>query len=205
MTNDVGPSIEELIARARQQDSPALGELLEHYRRYLNVLARVQLSRRMQGKADQSDVVQDTFLAAHRHFFQFRGSTEPELAGWLRRILASQLAKLYRHYTGTQGRDFRIEHELVDELDRSSAGLGQFLADPRSSPSHQAARREQAVLLIEALDGLPDNYREVLILRHLEGLSFPEVARRLGRSVDSVEKVWRRALGKLRHSMGDPR
>jgi RNA polymerase sigma-70 factor (ECF subfamily) len=77
------------------------------------------------------------------------------------------------------------------------------LVAPLSSPSQQAARREQAVLLAEALGRLPDDYREVLILRHLEGLSFPELARRLDRSLDSVKNLWTRALARLRDLLGD--
>jgi RNA polymerase sigma-70 factor (ECF subfamily) len=72
-----------------------------------------------------------------------------------------------------------------------------------SSPSHRAFRREQAVLLSGALEQLPAAYREVLILRHLEGLSFPEVARRMSRTVLSVKKLWARALPRLRDALGD--
>jgi RNA polymerase sigma-70 factor (ECF subfamily) len=202
MTNPVTSNVEPLIDLARQQDRQALGTLLERYRDYLVLLARLQLSRRLQGKCDPADVVQETFLAAHRSFPQFRGNTEAELTAWLRQILASRIAKLVRHYCGTQGRDVRLECALANDLDRSSQALGQGLAAPCSTPSHQAARREQAVLLAEALAELPEGYREVLILRHLEGLTFPEVARRLGRTLDAVEKVWARALGKLRRSLG---
>jgi RNA polymerase sigma-70 factor (ECF subfamily) len=152
---------------------------------------------------DVSDVVQETFLTAHRCFHQFRGKSEPELAGWLRKILASQMAKSLRHFWGTKARDVRLECALADDLDRSSQALGVALADPCSSPSQQANRREQAVLLGNALAALPEKYREVLVLRHLEGLSFPDVARRMSRSVDSVEKIWARALGKLRGLLGE--
>jgi RNA polymerase sigma-70 factor (ECF subfamily) len=202
MTDPATPSFEHLITLARTQDSQALGVLLELYRPYLVLMARLQLSRRLQGKFDAADVVQEAFLAAHRSFARFRGTTEAELAAWLRQILASRIAKSVRHYWGTKGRDVRLECALVDDMDRSSQALSQALAAPCSTPSHQAARREQAVLLADALAALPDGYREVLILRHLEGLTFPEVARRLGRTLDSVEKVWVRALGKLRHSLG---
>ena len=75
---------------------------------------------------------------------------------------------------------------------------------PQSSPSQQAVRREQGVLLADALDQLPEDYREVLVRRHLEGLPFPEVARRMGRSQDSIEKLWMRGLARLRQIMGDP-
>jgi RNA polymerase sigma-70 factor (ECF subfamily) len=90
---------------------------------------------------------------------------------------------------------------LAAELDESSRALNDGLVAPHSSPSHQAARREQAVLLADALGRLPEDYREVLILRHLEGLSFPHVARRMGRSLDSVKNLWTRALAQLRHTL----
>jgi RNA polymerase sigma-70 factor (ECF subfamily) len=80
--------------------------------------------------------------------------------------------------------------------------LDRGLNDRGSSPSHQAARREQAVLLADALEKLPEDYREALILRHLEGLTFPEVSQRMGRSLDSVEKLWVRGLAQLRRVMG---
>ena len=72
---------------------------------------------------------------------------------------------------------------------------------PLSSPSQRVVRREQAVLLADALEQLPADYREVIILSHLEELSFPEVARRMGRTIDSVKNVWARALAKLRRSL----
>jgi RNA polymerase sigma-70 factor (ECF subfamily) len=76
------------------------------------------------------------------------------------------------------------------------------LAASISTPSQRASRREQAVLLSEALDKLPRDYREVIILRHLEQCSFAEVANRMGRSEDSVQKLWVRALANLRKSLG---
>jgi RNA polymerase sigma-70 factor (ECF subfamily) len=193
---------EALLRQARAGDSAALGQLLELYQNYLLLLARVQIGRRLQSKIDAADLVQETFLEAHRHFAQFRGTTEEELVSWLRHILAANLANLVRRYYGTRRRDIRLERELSAELDQSSRLLDQGLVAERSTPSQQAARREQAVLLADALRRLPDDYREVLILRHLEELSFPELARRLGRSVGSVQKLWVRGLAELRRVLG---
>ena len=190
-----------LLKLAQDGDGAALGQLLESCRPYLTLLARLQIDRRLRGKVDAADLVQETFLEAHRDFAQFRGTTEATLLAWLRQVLARNLANLGRRY-GTQRREVRLERALAVELDESSRVLDQGLAAPGSSPSHQAARREQAVLLADALDQLPADYREVLILRHLEGLSFPEVARRMGRSLDSVDKLWARALARLRRSLG---
>jgi RNA polymerase sigma-70 factor (ECF subfamily) len=198
MTNAIDPDPEQLLHQAKAGNDPALGQLLELYRTYLAVLARVQIGRRLQGKVDASDLVQEAFLGAYRDFPQFRGTTQKEFLGWLRQILASLLANLVRHYQGTQRRDVRLERQLALELDQSSQALDRGLMAPQSSPSQQAIRREQAVTLAAALGRLPNDWRELLILRHLEGLSFPEVARRLGRTVDSVKKQWPRALASLR-------
>jgi RNA polymerase sigma-70 factor (ECF subfamily) len=203
MSNAVDSDPEALLHRARAGDSPAVGRLLELYRAYLVVLARVQIGRRLQGKVDASDLVQEAFLGACRDFPQFRGTTEKEFLAWLRQILASLLANLVRHYQGTQRRDVRLERQLTIELEHSSQSLDRGLAAPHSSPSQQAIRREQSVVLAEALGRLPEDWRELLILRHLEGLSFPEVARQMGRTVDTVKKLWPRALAGLRRLLED--
>jgi RNA polymerase sigma-70 factor, ECF subfamily len=195
---------ERLLILARAGEQSALGELLESYRNYLKLLARLGIDRRLQGKVDPSDVVQETFLEAHRDFGRFRGGSEPELAAWLRQVLAHNLANVVRHYRGAQRRDVRLERELQDELDRSSQAWDPGLVARHSSPSDGAGRREQMVLIADALARLPADYRDVLILRHLEGLSFPEVARRMDRTLTAVNKLWVRALGRLRHVLGVP-
>jgi RNA polymerase sigma-70 factor (ECF subfamily) len=196
------PDPEQLLHLARAGSGPALGQLLELYGNYLTLLARLEIGGRLQGKVDAADLVQETFLQAHRNFVRFQGASEGELVSWLRRILASRLAKLLRHYYGTRRRDVRLERDLADHLEQSSRVLDQGLLTPSSSPSHRAARREQAVLLADTLRQLAPDYREVIILRQLEGLTFPEVARRMDRSVDSVKKLWIRGLGQLRRSLG---
>src|SRR5262249_2480946 len=145
----------------------------------------------------------ETLLEAHRYFRRFEGCDEPQFAAWLRRILAARAANLVRHYFGTQGRDVRLEQEFGAEFDESSPILGQELMASITSPSIRAARREQAVLLADALERLPADYRETLTLRHFEGLSFPDVARRMGRSENSVQKLWLRALVRLRQAFAE--
>jgi RNA polymerase sigma-70 factor (ECF subfamily) len=198
----VEPDFERFLVQARGGSGEALGELLRLYTGYLKLLARVQIGRRLQGKADASDLVQDTCLEAYRHFGLFRGTTEAELLAWLRQILAARLGLMVRHYLGTKGRDVRLECELAEDVNHSSLALGRHLVAPDSTPSRRAVRREQAVLLADALDHLPEHYREVIVLRHLEDLPFAEVARRMGRSEDSVQKLWLRALASLRHWLG---
>src|SRR5262249_37141120 len=150
---------------------------------------------------DAQDLVQETFLQAHRHFERFRGETEQELAGWLREILAATFANELRRYLGTRRRDARLERELAVEFDRSSRLMDRGLFADQSSPSQQGARREEAVWLADLLGRLPEDYREVLILRHLQELTFPEVARFMNRSVEAVKKLWARALISLRSAL----
>jgi RNA polymerase sigma-70 factor (ECF subfamily) len=190
-----------LLEQARGGSEQALGRLLESYSNYLTLLARVQIGRRIQGKVDAGDVVQETFLEVHRQIGNFRGTTEAEFVAWLRRILAGQLALTLRHYLGTKGRDVNLERDLGAQIDQSSQAMDGGFVAAGSTPSQHVSRREQAVLLADALDRLPPDYREVIILRHLEGLPFGEVATRMGRSEDSVQKLWVRALANLRRSM----
>jgi RNA polymerase sigma-70 factor (ECF subfamily) len=194
---------ENLLGCAQEGDNVALGKLLNVYRRYLALLARTQIGRRLQGKADASDLVQETMLEAHCHFHQFRGTTEAEFAGWLRSILAGLMANHIRHFLGTKQRDVRLEQTLAVEMNDTSCRLDRRLAAAVSSPSEQAVKHESALALANALETLPEHYRQVIVLRHLEGLSFAEVAKQMERSIDSVEKLWVRALSQLRTSLGE--
>src|SRR5438132_14203036 len=99
MTTTAEPG--RLLLEARDGDAATLGRLLEVYRRYLALLARVQIGQRLQGKVDAEDLVQETFLEAHRHFANFQGTSEGQLILWLRQILAAKLADLLRRYLGT--------------------------------------------------------------------------------------------------------
>src|SRR5882724_8951941 len=92
-----------LLLRAQQGEEGAQGALLETYRNYLELLARIEIGRRLQTKVDADDLVQETFLEAHRNFGLFRGDQEAEFIAWLRAILATRIADLLRRYVGTQG------------------------------------------------------------------------------------------------------
>ena len=190
-----------LLERARGGEEAVRGRLLEGYRSYLELLARIELGRRLRTKVDAGDLVQETFLEAHRNFRLFRGRTEAEFVGWLRGILAARLADLVRHYLGTQGRDLRRERGLEIDLDQSSRAFDRGLVALQSTPSQQVARRELRLFFAAALASLPDEYREVIVLRHFEELSFADVAGRMNRTVDSVQKLWVRGLARLRQSI----
>ena len=130
--------IQPLIDLARHGDETATGRLLAAYGEYLKLLARVQVGRRLQGKLDASDLVQETFMDAHRQMAQFRGTTEAELLAWLRKILAGHVAMTVRRYFGAQGRDINLERGIAAQIDASSQAMDGGLIGSNTTPSQHA-------------------------------------------------------------------
>jgi RNA polymerase sigma-70 factor, ECF subfamily len=173
------------------------GRLLEPFRAYLRLLARLHLGPQLRCKVDASDAVQQTLLQAYQALDQFRGRTEAECAAWLRQILARTLARAARDF-GRGKRDLARERSLQVSLDASSARLESWLAADQSSPSHRVQRGEQALLLAAALEKLPEAQREALVLQHWHGLSLAEIGEHLGRSPEAVAGLIKRGLKQLR-------
>ena len=141
--------------------------LLESYRDYLRLLARLELHPRLRARLDPSDIVQQTLLQAHRAIDQFRGEGEAALAAWLRQILARNLAMALRDHARAR-RDVRRERDLQAALDRSSARLESWLAADQTSPSLKAERNEQLQRMATALAALPADQRDAVVLHFLE-------------------------------------
>lgn len=181
-------------------DDERTGWLLK-YEAWLRVLARNEIDSRFAGKFDASDAVQQTLLEAWKDWDNFRGDVEPQRLAWLRQILAHQLARLARHYAGAQKRDVAREVSIEQSLCQSAARLDALLTAGDPSPSQQAAANEQRLLLARALDALPADYRQVILLRNIEDLPHEEVARRMNRSPGAVRMLWVRALAALRDAM----
>jgi RNA polymerase sigma-70 factor (ECF subfamily) len=200
----VGSQIIRLLEEARHGRRESLGILLESYRNRLTALARMQIDTRLRSRANPSDLVQETFLQASRHFDQFKGNTK-ELEAWLRRILHRRVVRLVRKHIIARKRSVRLEipARVGDAgLNGSLAGRVDPLVSPSSSPSNQAQRRELAKIMADRLARLPAAYRQVLVLRHLNGLSFAEVADHMARSEGAVRVLWLRALERLRQQLG---
>jgi RNA polymerase sigma-70 factor (ECF subfamily) len=198
MSNRVDDDPRRLIQQARQGESEPLGRLLQMYRDYLLLLAESQLYGYRHASLNASDAVQETFLRAHAKFHQFQGATDGELAAWLRRILANSIVSLARQPLGLRRRSAVREKQLCDLFDRSSQAAEALFVAPDTSPSATVMRRERAILFAGAMQQLPEQYRQVIVLRHFQQLPFADVAQQMDRSVDSVEKLWIRALDRLR-------
>jgi RNA polymerase sigma-70 factor (ECF subfamily) len=189
------------LEAVRRGDAAAQGELLARFTPWLHLLARLQLDRDLQPKLGASDVVQQTLLEACRALPRFRGSSAAALAAWLRQILTHTLAHEIRRFKGTDRRALDREQALDAGLAASSRRLEALLAAPISSPSQQAVRHEEELRLAAVLARLPEDYRMVIELRHLQDLPHEEVARRLGRSAGATRMLWVRALARLRQEM----
>ncbi len=200
----MGNKSQLLLERAKVGTAADVGQLLSVYTQYLKSLANQQLDRRVRQRVSPSDLVQDTLLEAHRDFPNFRGSTTAELVSWLRRILIHNLIRASEHHLHTEKRDARREISLQ----RLAANLGSVdspveaaLKSPGVSPSADMRGREQATELERALSTLPNEQRQVVILRHLEGLAFNDIASRLGRSSGACRMLWLRAMDDLRDKL----
>jgi RNA polymerase sigma-70 factor (ECF subfamily) len=183
------------LSAARAGSAEALGQALEACRGYLLLIARQELDAELQAKGGASDLVQDTFLKAHRHFGRFHGTTEEELLAWLRRLLLNNLADFRRLYRATDKR--RATREVALEAGGSSAERGGNLAAAVPSPSKAVMGEERAAALQQVIDTLPEDYRCVLQLRHQEDQSFEEIGRRMNRSANAARKLWARAVERL--------
>jgi RNA polymerase sigma-70 factor (ECF subfamily) len=176
---------------------------LERYRSLLRLLARqMHTDRQLQRRFDASDVVHDALLRAQLRLGDFRGQSEGEFVKWLQQILHTTFIDKVREQTAA-GRTPELEVYLQDVV-TSSARLLERLIPPADvlAPPEQLERQEELLRLAEALEHLPPDQREVVVLRRLEGMSVPEIAGRLGRTRKSVAGLLARGQAELGRSMG---
>lgn len=186
------------IVAARAGSADALGKLLDRFRHYLLDIANSEIDEVVRAKVGASDLVQDTFLEAHRIFPRFDGKDPNELRAWLRAILLNKLATATRQFRDTAKRQAGREVDLNPEGDRKVD-----LADSGPTPSRMMMAHERADALQAALLRLPEHYRQLIIWRQADDLSFEEIAQRLGKSVEAARKIWARAIQHLQMELGD--
>src|SRR5262249_28451681 len=170
-------------------------EALEACRGYLLTIAQQELDPELRAKGGASDLVQETFLKAHRHFSHFHGDAEEELLAWLRRLLLNNLADFRRLFYETRKR--QAGREVTLETGSSSRDRLGGLAGAEPTPSKLAMEQEQGTALRQTIERLPEDYRQVLLLRHQQELSFEEIGRLMNRSANAVRKLWARAVERL--------
>lgn len=201
-----GTDPQRSLSNVLRGETSKLGPLLDVYRNYLRILADAQLDRKLRGKVSPSDIVQETMLQAHRDFGQFRGKNERELLGWLRKIHANTLARVIERHVLAKKRDVRREvslQRIASTMEQSSIQLNYTMASRDETPSSGARRRERAVILADVMSELPNDQREILLLRNMQGLKFREAAERMNRSVAATKMLWMRAIKRARELYED--
>jgi RNA polymerase sigma-70 factor (ECF subfamily) len=176
------------------------GDVLEPFRGYLQMLAELHLDRRLRGKLDPADVVQQTMLRAYSAIGELRSDDPDVLTAWLRRILSSTLADAVRHYERDK-RDIHLERSIEADIDRSASGMAAWLMADQTSPSRRVEKNEELLRLVDALARLPDRMREVVVLKHCQGWTLQQIADHIGRSVPAVASLLRRGLAELRREL----
>ncbi|MFO0912243.1 MAG: sigma-70 family RNA polymerase sigma factor [Pirellulales bacterium] len=190
----------ELLRAAQAGNEEAQGELFDRYRKLLKTLVRLQLKSPLSLRVDASDLVQETLLRAYERFDDFRGQTEGELVSWIQAILASRLALAMRHHFAER-RDVGLEASMRRDLESSSMALSTAFQDSGSDPREAVWRHERALRLASAIEDLPEDYRTVILLHHIRGLTYHDVGQLMGRSAEAVRKLWVRGLAELKRAM----
>jgi RNA polymerase sigma-70 factor (ECF subfamily) len=189
-----------LIDRAIEGDQAAWRDLLARYRERLRRMVALRLDRRLQGRVDASDVIQEAMVDASHRLAEYKQNPAMPFFLWLRYLTGQRLLDQHRRHLGAQGRDVAREISLYRGAmpETTTAALAAQLLGRHTSPSQAAVRAERKIRLQEALNSLEPVDREILALRHFEQLSNAEVAQVLDLDKSAASKRYARALVRLK-------
>jgi RNA polymerase sigma-70 factor (ECF subfamily) len=199
MTGDESGT-DDLLRRAKAGDDRALGALFARHRDRLRRMVRLRLDRRVYGRIDPSDVLQEAFLDLAHRFPEYAADPKVPFYLWLRGLTGQRLLILHRRHLGAQMRDAGQEVSLHRGAlpQASSESLAQHLLGRLTSPTRAVLRAELQLKLQEALDAMDPLDREVVVLRHFEELSNAETAEVLGIQTSAASKRYVRAIQRLK-------
>jgi RNA polymerase sigma-70 factor (ECF subfamily) len=201
MADPVGNDPNLLLRRALAGDESALAALFDGHRDWLRRMIRLRLDRRLSGRVDASDVLQEAYLDVRKRFAEYaRDPAAMPFHLWLRVIAGQRLTDVHRYHLGSQMRDAGQEVSLhrgpFPQAD--SVSLAAQLLGRMTSASQAAIRVEHKLIVQEALNSMDPIDREVLALRHFEHLSNDETAQVLGLSKSAASNRYIRALKRLK-------
>lgn len=192
----------KLAERARAGDERALAELFRADEPRLLRLVELRLDRRLRRRLDPSDVVQETWLEVVRRVDEWRGKPELSFHVWLRLMAVQSLAAAQRRHLAAHMRDARREHAPFAARSSVTAdGLADAFVDSATSPTQAAARTELRARVTTALEELEEIDREIVAMRHFEGLSNDAAAAELGIEPSAASRRYVRALTRLRPAL----
>lgn len=184
----ISESTQVLLAEAKKGNKHSLGQLMQLLRPYVRVLARAAHGGRLVRQADDSDLVQEAMVEVTRSFERFEGVVVPEFLAWLRQVVANTVHKTIRTTIGTKKRNpgplFPIEAEGAE-------------ASSRDQPDYRAEVREESARVAVAMEQLPDEMRQVLVMRLVDGRPHAEIAVELGKTDSAVRMLFVRSVRRL--------
>jgi len=192
--------VSELLQRAGDGDETALDRLFSQHRERLKRMVRLRMSRRLQGRVDDSDVLQESYLEISRKLGDYLDNPAVPFFLWLRHMTGLKLAEIHRRHLGTQMRDADREVSLHRGAlpEANSVSLAAHLLGQLTSPSEAAVKAEMRIKLQEALNSMDAMDREIIALRHFEQLSGNETAEILGLSKTGASSRYVRAMTRLK-------
>jgi RNA polymerase sigma-70 factor (ECF subfamily) len=202
--DQVSNDSEELLLRAAAGEQAALAALWERRRARLRRMVSLRLDRRLQGRVDPSDILQEAYLDLAARLPDYARERPMPADLWLRLVAGQRLMQIHRQHLGAAMRDAGREVSLYRGAlpQASSASLAARLLGKFTTASHAAVRAERQLQLQEVLNGLDPMDREILALRHFEQLSNGEAAQVLGLSKTAANNRYIRAFGRLRDLLG---
>lgn len=188
-----------LVQQMRAGSQEALAEVFSLYRERLRRIIRFRLDYRIAGRISDSDVLQESFIAAAKRLDHFAGQGEMPAFLWLRLITGQQLVDLHRQHVQAEMRDVRKEVSLQHNAPspHTSLAIAAQLAGPMTAVSEVLARAERIEKLEQTLNRMDAIDREVIALRHFEELSNVETANVLGIDTSAASKRYLRAMKRL--------
>jgi RNA polymerase sigma-70 factor (ECF subfamily) len=188
--------------RSARHDRLALERLLAHYGPFLRLTAEQSIGAALRRREDASDIVQRTLVEAAAAIEQFHGHTEPEFSAWIRQILRRNVANAVRDHHAEK-RDVRRERYVVDDGEPSAMISWRLPAADQTSPSLRLIKAEAALNLARSLERLPDDQRQAVSMRHLEGLALAKIAEAMKKTPAAVAGLIRRGVAALRLELAD--
>ena len=191
----------ELLSKATMGDRVALHELLlSHYAQITEHLEN-RIPRRIQGEISAEDIVQQTFVQVLRHIHDFKPRTDHSFLAWLKKIAENSMQDTVRRLTREKrgGQRWRVSNDIPES---SVNDLVEMLSAGSHTPSRSVARHEAIAAVQQSIEALPDDYRQAVQLRLLDGKSLTETANIMNRSPRAVQGLVDRAKKTMRATLG---
>jgi RNA polymerase sigma-70 factor (ECF subfamily) len=194
---------QHLVALAKKGDGPAIDQLCMIYSERVRRIIRLRLDSKLRPKLDSVDVVQDALIMALEGLKDFTYRNEGDFLRWLSRIAENRLRDVSKKYHADK-RDIRKEISFKQEGSRTDNWFcGAAEPFDATTPSIIMRKREALDRLEKALDMLKPEYKEVIVLKKIEGLSHAEIAEKLNKSENTVPMLLFRAMAALTIAYGE--